>query len=1024
MIWSCPFAFIGLALAPVAFYFIARKARRQYELVEKSFSEDMLARLTRPRSKKLVAFKTVCLFLSLIAFVFVLAGPKSNELETAEFDTLGRDVFVLFDVSDSMMAEDVAPNRLSVAKLDVEDLLDAALGDRVGLIAFAGSAQVEIPLTTDYVFFRDLLRRIDTTTVRMAGTAIGDAVRLALKRFGSDPNRSRAIVLITDGEDHESLPLEAARNAKDANVPIFVVAIGDLKGAKIPEHDASGNRSYKTYDGEPVVSKPDVATLKEIAKLSGGRYYYADASLDLANVYKMGIDQLARSEITQETHRRYKDLYQPFLATGLFFFTLYYFMPTRNNVRGKKQNSFFTASLFLALGIFFFHQSAMTEHTVYADEPAAAADTKPEEQTPSKEANSDSAKSQAASSMSKREEARQFNQAMKLFSEGSQEPATEILESLSNARNKEVAGRSNYNLGAASLAKALEQSNELAAAPTAGADTGNGPKETQKAENTPTNPEELLAKYNGERKERDAKRRELEHTAQESAERFFKSAQSKKNVRDSNRNANAVVKWLEEKQKEESARELELRAEALPSPELRLNWLQGELQERIARLQKPAKKNSDYYQSLFDERRGLAELPNDAQTVADGYAERLTNPSTNANAISGAVPPNASKASEPIKIDSEGIEKIERAQAAFAEMQRNADSELTRYDAKSSRQSLQNARAQLDVMRDVADPYDGLVLRIDENEKKALDNLENLKLSDGAAIENYYWERERLRNSVGEVMRKAEDVVKNPPPQPQNDPEEVDLSDVFDEPASNSNEDSENEEAASEAAPPNPAGAKSREQRIAESANIALSKKDELTELFETAKKALEKDSAPVQEVDGSATEKIVGVQRKIEAILEEIARPLQDEQQQNQQNQQQNQDQQNDGQKDREQQDKQQDSQNQDKKNNQDKQSNDPKQDQKDKIPDELNEPPKDDSKEESKEQPKEQEKKPSSEKQEADNNQTSAQQKEKKELTPEEKEAEALMRQVERRQKDAAEMRAFIRNALKKREKSGKDW
>lgn len=1022
MIWSCPFAFIGLALAPVAFYFIARKSRRQYELVENSFSKDMLSRLTRPRSKKLVAFKTACLFLSLIAFVFVLAGPKSNELETAEFDTLGRDVFVLFDVSDSMMAEDVAPNRLSVAKLDVEDLLDAALGDRVGLIAFAGSAQVEIPLTTDYVFFRDLLRRIDTTTVRMAGTAIGDAVRLALKRFGADPNRSRAIVLITDGEDHESLPLEAARNAKDANVPIFVVAIGDLKGAKIPEYDASGNRIYKTYDGEPIVSKPDVATLKEIAKLSGGRYYYADASLDLANVYKTGIDQLARSEITQETHRRYKDLYQPFLATGLFFFTLYYFMPTRNNERGKKQSSFFTASLLLALGTAFSPQSAMSEQTVYANEQAAA-DTKSGGQTPSKEENSAAAIPQTPSSMSKREETRQYNQAMKLFSEGSQEPAVEILESLAQARSKEVAGRSNYNLGAASLTKALEQSKELAAAPAAGANTGNGQQEAQKAENTPPTPEELLEKYNGERKERDAKRRELERTADEAAERFFKSAQSQKNARDANRNANAVVKWLEEKQKEESARELELRAEALPSPELRLSWLQGELQERIERLQKPVKKNSDYYQSLFEERRGLAELPNDAQTVAKGYEERLTDPSTSINAGNGAIPQNVSKASEPLKIDSEGLEKIERAQAKFAEMQRNADSELTRYDAKSSRQSLQNARAQLDVMRDVADTYDGLVLRIAESEKKALDNLDSLKLSDGAVIENYYWERERLRNSVDEVMRKAEDVVKNPPPQPQNDPEEVDLSDVFDEPASNSDVKTEKEEA-SETTEPDPAEAKSREQRIAESANIALSKRDELAELFEKAKKALEKDSAPIQKVDGSQTEIIADVQRKIEAILEEIARPLQDEQQQNQQNQQQNQNQQNDGQKDREQQDKQQDSQNQDKKNNQDKQSNDPKQDQEDKIPNELDEPPKDDSKEESEEQPKEQEKKPASEKREADKAQTSAQQKEKKELTPEEKEAEALMRQVERRQKDAAEMRAFIRNALKKREKSGKDW
>ncbi|MCF0234323.1 MAG: VWA domain-containing protein, partial [Thermoguttaceae bacterium] len=202
-----------------------------------------------PKSPTLVFCRRAAALCGLLAFTIALADPQFGREEKST-PTFGRDIFVALDVSDSMLAEDVAPNRLTLAKLDVEDLVNAAVGDRIGLIAFAGSAQVEIPLTADRVFFRELLRNVDTTSVTVGGTALGDATRLALSRFGNAPGRARAIVLITDGEDWNSAPLEAARNAAEAGVPIYTVALGNLAGAKIPQYDAAGRRiGFKQFDG-------------------------------------------------------------------------------------------------------------------------------------------------------------------------------------------------------------------------------------------------------------------------------------------------------------------------------------------------------------------------------------------------------------------------------------------------------------------------------------------------------------------------------------------------------------------------------------------------------------------------------------------------------------------------------------------------------------------------------------------------------------------------------------------------------
>ena len=299
MIWNHPAVFLALLFFPPFFYFIARMLKARRREIEATFAEDMRARLFGSSSQSILIAKYTFLLLSLIAFLCVFAGPRFGEEEETQ-EVFGRDVFVLFDVSDSMLAEDVSPNRLTVARLDVEDLLDAAVGDRIGLVAFAGSAQVEIPLTTDYDFFRELLRKVDTKTVRLGGTATGDAIRLALKRFGEEPERKRLIFLITDGEDHDSFPLEAAKNAAEMGVPIVAIGIGSPDGAKIPVFNVNGDRvGYKTFDGREAISKTDVETLKEIAKISKGRCFYADSKLNFADVYKTSVEIQDRDEISE-----------------------------------------------------------------------------------------------------------------------------------------------------------------------------------------------------------------------------------------------------------------------------------------------------------------------------------------------------------------------------------------------------------------------------------------------------------------------------------------------------------------------------------------------------------------------------------------------------------------------------------------------------------------------------------------------------------------------------------------------------
>jgi Ca-activated chloride channel family protein len=231
----------------------------------------------------------------------------------------GADIVILLDVSKSMLAQDVGQSRLDKAKSDIRELLKRLGRDRVGMVVFAGKPVVKSPLTTDHGFFLSVLERIDTDSAPRGGTRIGDGLRkcLALMPEGSD--RDRVVVLITDGEDHESSPQEAAEDAGKQGVRILAVGLGDATdGARIPFEDASGERGYVKYDGQEVWSKLDGALLKDITDATQGAYIPAGTKVyNLGQFYEDHLAGLSRSEFREEERRQRKEQFQWFLFFGI-----------------------------------------------------------------------------------------------------------------------------------------------------------------------------------------------------------------------------------------------------------------------------------------------------------------------------------------------------------------------------------------------------------------------------------------------------------------------------------------------------------------------------------------------------------------------------------------------------------------------------------------------------------------------------------------------------------------------------------
>lgn len=314
-LWLLPL-FLGL-LAYAAY----RRRRALALLIENRLYHRQVV-LRRGPNRRWQYFLLVC---AVVFIVVGLARPAWNR-KNVTVKRRGRDVVFLLDVSRSMLAEDLAPNRLTRAKMAIGDAVDAIQGDRVALVAFAGDAVIRCPLTLDYGFFRMMLDSVNTDSVPRGGTKLGDAIRFVMKNvFDDQAKQYKDIVLITDGGDHGSFPVEAARAAGDQGIRLIVVGLGNEKeGRRIPITDADGHKRFLTYKGREVWSKLDGETLRRMALATPGGFYLpvATGSIDLGQVYRQLIASAAKKELEDQQIVRYEEKFQIFIGTALLLLVI------------------------------------------------------------------------------------------------------------------------------------------------------------------------------------------------------------------------------------------------------------------------------------------------------------------------------------------------------------------------------------------------------------------------------------------------------------------------------------------------------------------------------------------------------------------------------------------------------------------------------------------------------------------------------------------------------------------------------
>ncbi len=296
------------------------RAQRKRQMAARAFAAGSMRMRLLPETSAGRMWTKGSLLISGLALLIVAAARPQYGVYYEQVVQRGVDLFVLLDVSRSMLAEDIAPNRLERAKSDIVDLLERIPRDRVGLIVFAGKPILHVPLTNDHAFFRYMLRDVDTDSAPIGGSLIGDAIRQALAAMEPRGDRDQVIVLITDGDDHDSFPADAAKAAAERGVKIIAVGLGDAhEGARIPVHNPTGGRGFvKDKEGSEVWSKMQEELLKELALTTSGAYVPARTmAYDLGQIYDDHLAGLTRGEIRTEKRRRFREQFQWFIALGL-----------------------------------------------------------------------------------------------------------------------------------------------------------------------------------------------------------------------------------------------------------------------------------------------------------------------------------------------------------------------------------------------------------------------------------------------------------------------------------------------------------------------------------------------------------------------------------------------------------------------------------------------------------------------------------------------------------------------------------
>ena len=326
---------IAIPVFVIAYIVMTKRKERQL----KAFGDpELMAQLMPDASKSRPIWKFCLMLVALVLLIVAAARPQFGQKENT-IKRQGIEVMVALDISNSMLAEDVAPNRLDRAKQMLSKMIDNMVDDKVGLVVFAGEAFTQLPITCDYVSAKMFLNTITPNLIQTQGTAIGTALQTAITSFGSPESEAgRAIILITDGENHEDDAIAAAKKAHELGIKVFVIGIGKPEGAPIPKPGT--NDYFKDRQGQVVVSKLNEEMCQQIAQAGSGVYVRCDNTNTAMRALQQELDHIATSELESTVYADYNEQYQSFALIALFLLMIEFFIMSRKNHRLTRMDLF------------------------------------------------------------------------------------------------------------------------------------------------------------------------------------------------------------------------------------------------------------------------------------------------------------------------------------------------------------------------------------------------------------------------------------------------------------------------------------------------------------------------------------------------------------------------------------------------------------------------------------------------------------------------------------------------------------
>lgn len=321
-----------LAVPALLLVFIIYWQKRNKAL--KAFGDAKLVQGLMPESSEARPWvKFLIAELALVLVFIGMAGPQFGT-KLREIKREGIELVIALDVSNSMLAEDIAPSRLENAKRAIAKLTDRLHSDKIALIVFAGDAFVQLPMTTDYSAAKMFLQTITPKLVTNQGTAIGEAIKLGMKSFTPGDEKNKALIIITDGENHEDNAMDIASNANDEGIIIHTIGMGLSKGAPIPIYNKYGQKDYRTdNNGSVVISKLDETMLKKIAASGGGKYIRANNTKSGLNALFDELNDMDKVEMDAKVYSEYEEQFQYFIGFALLFLLIEFLILQRKNKR-------------------------------------------------------------------------------------------------------------------------------------------------------------------------------------------------------------------------------------------------------------------------------------------------------------------------------------------------------------------------------------------------------------------------------------------------------------------------------------------------------------------------------------------------------------------------------------------------------------------------------------------------------------------------------------------------------------------